>query len=177
MAYNVREKEQNYSVIDEIEQYRIDTIRSLILQGLENKQQTEFAKKAFNRALEILKEKNDSFMYNITIEKTDLTFADRSRQDMILYPCVYRGKEFNNLHIGELQIGEDLPIFNGEHEENDPFFMRSKPLWIIKGVILVEVINKDDSIIIYSEDCKRYKISFELSGLFNIFDEEEISVE
>lgn len=175
MAYKVKDKQR--TVIDEIEQYRLDTIRSLILQGLRNKASQPREEKVLERACEILKEKNDSFMYNITIEKTDLTFSEFGKQDHILYPCTFKGKEYSDIKLGELKIGSDLFIFNPEDEEDDPFLTRSKPMWTIKNVVHVEVIEKDESIIVYSEDCKRYKISFDLTEIMQVFKDEEVSVE
>lgn len=155
------------TVISEIEQYRIDTVKSLLLQDLYNKQNLIEDKSAIEEKInEVLKRKNNTFEFKCIIEKTNL--FDIS--DRIIFPAPRKGKLISEVHISKIEFNKPFELYDADEEENDPFFMHSRYAWKSASIILM-LLDKDENLIIYTEDCNRYKFSFSENPILHLFDE------
>lgn len=152
--------------VEELEKFRKETAESVILQNLKDKANKIEDKAGLESKINnILHEFNDNVMYNVIIEMTNLSDI----QDRVIFPGYRKKKFIKDVHISDVKIGETLSLF--EEEEDDPFYMHSDYIWKTANIVFATV-NSNNDIIIYTEDCRRYRITFENNPIFNIFNEE-----
>ena len=142
--------------LDPIEEIRRETLKACILQDLNSKYELLEDKDSIEKEINsLLSSKNDSVLFKTVVEKTNILDIGE-KTDRIIFPGVRTRKEIKDIHIESLKFNEPMRIFEEDFE--DIFYTNAKVVWETANIVLM--YKRENSIILFTDDCHRYKIDF-----------------